>query len=255
MADLLLTHVSYLTIFIVLVLTGSGLPIPEEFPIILAGVLSAPPNPKLDPWLAFMWCLLGAIVGDCVMYVIGYHFGRPVLREHPWFARFITPEREIQIEQKFRQHGLKVFFVARFLVGIRSPVYLTAGILRVSFRRFLMIDLFCAAMVVGTFFWLAYLFGETIAKWVKGAEVGLTVAVVVAVAIVVIYMWHRHKRKSALAGADPGGNPDSPNHAPGNASPPKSTMATTAQSVLPTDHKALNSIDASRKPAARESNI
>src|SRR3989304_5815756 len=159
MTDLFLTHGSYLSIFFVLVLTGSGLPIPEEVPIIAAGIFSA--HGTLNPWLAFMWCLLGALVGDCVMYFIGYHFGRPVLSEHPWFARFVTPEREAQIEQQFRQHGFKIFFVARFLVGIRSPVYLTAGILRVSFRRFLTIDLFCATMVVGTFFWLTYLFGTT----------------------------------------------------------------------------------------------
>ena len=194
MAHLLLEHVSYLSIFIVLVLTGSGLPIPEELPIILAGVLSALPDPRLNPWLAFMWCLLGAIVGDCVMYVIGYHFGRPVLSDHPRFARFITPAREIQIEERFRKHGLKVFFIARFLVGIRSPVYLTAGILRVSFRRFLMIDLLCATCVVGTFFGVAYLFGGAIANWVKRAEFGLTALVALAAAAVALFLWRRHKQ-------------------------------------------------------------
>jgi membrane protein DedA with SNARE-associated domain len=253
MANLLLAHVSYLSIFIVLVLTGSGLPIPEEVPIIVAGVLSAPPNAKLDPWLAFMWCLLGAIVGDCVMYFIGYHFGRPVLREHPWFARFVTPEREIQIEQQFRQHGLKVFFVARFLVGIRSPVYLTAGILRVSFRRFLMIDLFCAAVVVGTFFWLAYLFGEPIAKWVQSAEVVLTIVVVVAMAIVVLYLWRRYKRKLAPAGADPDGNPQSPGGASGNSSQLKSSASTPVQPALPPEREAATS-PGERLPAAQEQN-
>jgi len=195
LTDLLLTHGSYLLIFAILVLTGSGLPIPEEVPVLAAGILSI--KGTLNPPLAFMWCVLGAIVGDCVMYVIGYHFGRPVLSDHPWFARFVTPEREIQIEQEFRKHGFKVFFIARFLVGLRSPVYLTAGILRVSFRRFLMIDLFCATMVVGTFFWVTYLLGETLAKWVKRAEVGITVVVVLALAGAGIYFWRRHKRKAA----------------------------------------------------------
>ena len=112
--------------------------------------------------MALACCLFGAIVGDSIMYWIGYHFGRGVLAEHPWWARWVTPEREAQIEEKFRQHGFKVFFVARFLVGLRSPVYLTAGILRVSFRRFFLIDLFCATAVVSTFFGLTYLFGQFI---------------------------------------------------------------------------------------------
>jgi membrane protein DedA with SNARE-associated domain len=198
MSNLLLTHGSYILIFMVLVLTGSGLPIPEEVPIITAGILSAPPDQTLNPGLAFMCCLLGAFVGDCVMYAVGYYFGRPVLKEHPWFARFVTPEREIQIEQQFRRHGFKVFFFARFLVGLRTPVYLTAGILRVSFRRFLMIDLFCATAVVGTFFWLTYLCGTAIAHWVKRAEVALSIGVILTLTGIGIYLWRRHRRKLIL---------------------------------------------------------
>src|SRR3989304_5591470 len=204
MTDLFLTHGSYLTIFLVLVLTGSGLPIPEEVPIIAAGILSA--RATLNPWLAFAWCLLGALIGDCVMYFIGYHFGRPVLQEHPWWARFVTAEREAQIEQQFHQHGFKVFFVARFLVGIRSPVYLTAGILRVSFRRFLMIDLICATTVVGTFFWLTFLFGMALAKWIRNGEVILTIVVMLALAGVSIFLWRRYYRKMAMVKSDADNN-------------------------------------------------
>jgi membrane protein DedA with SNARE-associated domain len=225
---------SYIGIFIVLVLTGSGLPIPEEFPIILAGVLSV--NQTLDPWLAFGTCLLGAIVGDCVMYVIGYQFGRPVLRDHPWFARFITPERETQIEQQFRRHGLKVFFVARFLVGLRSPVYLTAGILRVSFRRFLMIDLFCATMVVGTFFWLTYLFGEHIVKWVRTGEYVVTVLVVLALVGVGIYFWRWHiKKKVMSAKLNPCNDPPSDSHRSDLSFPPSQKPANSTHLTSHTD--------------------
>jgi membrane protein DedA with SNARE-associated domain len=149
----------------------------------------------LDPRLAFGCCLFGAVVGDAIMYWIGYHFGRGVLREHPLWARYVTPEREAQIETMFRRHGLKVFFVARFLVAIRSPVYLTAGILRMSFRRFLLIDLFCATVVVGVFYFLAFRYGKDIAAWFKQAEGWFTLAVVVAAVCAGLYFWRRHKRK------------------------------------------------------------
>ena len=68
--------------------------------------------------IALPVCLFGAVVGDCIMYYVGYHFGRGVLRGHRWFSRLITPEREQRIEENFRQHGLKAFFLARFLVGL-----------------------------------------------------------------------------------------------------------------------------------------
>lgn len=194
MTDILLEHGSYLLITLVLILTGSGLPVPEEVPIIAAGILSA--HGTLDPWLAFACCLFGAIVGDTVMYWIGFHFGRGVLREHPRWARWVSPEREQQIEVMFRRHGLKVFFVARFLVGLRSPVYLTAGIMRVSFRRFFLIDLFCATAVVGTFFSVTYFYGKELTYWIRQGEVWLTVVVVLGLACLGLYLWRRHRRKT-----------------------------------------------------------
>ena len=158
--------------------------------------------------LALGWCIFGAIAGDCVMYFIGYHFGRGVLREHPWWARCITPQREAQIEIMFRQHGLKVFFVARFLVGLRSPVYLTAGILRVSFKRFFLIDLICATAVVGTFFGLTYFFGPQIGKWFGRVEVLATIVVMLAVSVAGLLLWRRHVRRMAHAPLlDPGTDP------------------------------------------------
>src|SRR3954462_10028083 len=88
--DLQLDHLSYLGIVVVLILTGSGLPLPEEVPIIIAGVASAKEG-GLNPLLAVLCCLVGALLGDCVMYTAGYHWGHNIFREHPWFSRFLTP--------------------------------------------------------------------------------------------------------------------------------------------------------------------
>jgi len=197
MTDFLLANGSYLAIVVVLVLTGAGLPIPEEVPVVAAGILSS--HGSLDPWLALGACLFGALAGDCVMYWIGFHFGRSVVREHPWWAHFAKPQREAQIEKMIERHGLKVFFLARFLVGLRSPVYLSAGILRVPFRRFLLIDLFCATTVIGVFFTLSYRYGKTITDWLVNAEKWATVIVVPVLLCVGIYYWRRHRRKQAEA--------------------------------------------------------
>ena len=195
MANFFLSPGSYFAIFLVMMLSGAGLPIPEEVPIIAAGIASA--NESMNPWMAFACCLSGALIGDCIMYYIGYHFGRGVLEDHRWWARFLTPEREARIEEKFRKHGLGVFFIARFLVGLRSPVYITAGILRVSFRRFVCIDLVCATAVVGTFFSVSYFFG-TKAAWVRYGEYMLTTAVVIVVLALGIFLWRRHVKKRSM---------------------------------------------------------
>ena len=197
MMDFLLSHGSYLGIILFMILTGAGLPLPEEVAIVAAGVLSS--LGQLNPWLALSACLFGALAGDCVMYWIGHHFGSRVLREHHWWNRFVKPEREAQMEQMLQDHGFKVLFRARFLVGIRSPVYLSAGILRLPFKRFLLIDLFCATTVISTFFALSYYFGEPIFRWIRDAETTLTAIVITGAIIVGIYLWRRHVRRVADA--------------------------------------------------------
>lgn len=190
--DTLFNPGSYLAITVVLILTGAGLPVPEEVPIIAAGVMAG--HGRLEPWLAWGSCLLGALVGDLVMYGIGHHFGRGLVR-HPYWLHFVTPEREARIEQMIQRHGLKALLVARFLVGLRSPVYLTAGILRMPLRRFFLIDLFCATGVVTTFFLLSYFFGPTIVFWIRRMEILLTVGVVLVATAVGVFLWRRFCRQ------------------------------------------------------------
>lgn len=188
--------VPYLVVGVPIVLTGMGLPVPEEVFVIGAGLASHAGT--LEPWLALATCLVGAVLGDCAMYAIGYHFGHGLLREHPWFAKLLHPRRERQMEAMIRKHGLKVFLTARFLVGVRSPVYVAAGILRVSFRQFLLFDALCASLVVSFFFGLSYGFADKIlGLWdeIRRAEKALTVVIVAAVAATAFYFYWRHRQR------------------------------------------------------------
>ena len=192
--DFQLDHISYLGIVVVLILTGSGLPLPEEVPIVAAGIASS--VGKLNPWWAFVSCLVGAVAGDSVIYAIGYHFGRNLVTRHPRFAHLLHAEREAKIEEMIRKHGLKVFFASRFMVGVRAPVYLSAGILRMPFRRFILIDAFCATAVVALFFGLSYLYGERLTTWIQRSELGVTALVVLAVAVIGGYfLWKRRRAR------------------------------------------------------------
>lgn len=188
----------YLLLGASIVLTGMGLPVPEEFLVIGAGIASH--NHTLEPFAALFICIVAAMLGDCLSYAIGYHFGHGLVREHPRFAWLFNPRTERRMEQKLRQHGLKALIVTRFLVGVRSPVYVAAGILRVPFRYFIVCDLVSASLVVTFFFGLSFLFAEQIMlmwKRIQRAEMALTVAVIAAVLGVVAYFYIRHRRRVA----------------------------------------------------------
>jgi hypothetical protein len=95
--------------------------------------------------------------------------------------------------------------VARFLVGLRSPFYLTAGILRVSYRWFLFADFICASIVISGFFGLAWLFGDRITGLIETAERGLTAVVLVtgAVTLTVVAFFSFRQRRIRMLDQDP----------------------------------------------------
>jgi membrane protein DedA with SNARE-associated domain len=195
--DNILARWSYLGIVVFLILTGCGLPIPEEVPIVAAGWWSSPEQNKLNPGLALASCFVGAVLGDIVMYGIGRKFGRKLLERRAFFKAILTPEKEEQIETMFRRHGLKVLFVSRFLIGIRPPIYITAGILRVPFRRFVLVDMFCAAVMILTFFGMAYLFSNHVLAWIRRAEAAVTIGIaVLAVGALVGYRYYRRRAEA-----------------------------------------------------------
>lgn len=199
MLEYLLSHVSYLGIFLALALTGIGLPIPEELIVIAAG-WGAFKGVLEEPWLALAACIGGAIIGDALMYAVGYHFGHRILRHRLFFGRSPTVrmQREERAERMIQQHGLKVLFVARFLVGLRSMVYLAAGIMRMPFRRFILVEVASASTVIGIVFGLSYRYAshiDNLWQWIRTAEWTLTVALVAGIVALLLLARRRHRRR------------------------------------------------------------
>jgi membrane protein DedA with SNARE-associated domain len=221
----LLHQFSYVGIILVLVLTGMGLPIPEEAVVIFAGIAAS--HGQLDPWTALAACLLGAILGDSVTYWLGFHFGRRFLREHPLWARFLHAEREEKLERQIQRHGMKTLFAARFLVGVRAPMYLSAGILHVPYRRFLVVDVISALSVIGLTFGLSYFFGEQITTWIRRGQYGVTAAVAAGVIALGIWFWLRRRRskldRPPVEREDP---------TPAQAAPPPHRLPNTEETVI-----------------------
>lgn len=184
---------SYYGIALALLLTGCGLPLPEEVPIVAAGVLAA--NGKMIWYWALVACIGGAMAGDNAMYFLGRRFGRGLLKDHPWWVGFMTPQREERVEQMIRKKGSLVLFGARFLPGLRMPIYVASGILKMPYARFFLADTIGATIVVGACFGLAYYFGPQIRQVIHDAEWWLTIVVVVVAVVVglVYYFWRRKK--------------------------------------------------------------
>lgn len=152
----------YVAVFAVLLVCGFGVPIPEDITLVAGGVISGLGYANVH--YMFVVGMAGVLVGDGIMFLAGRIFGHKVLRFKP-IARILTQERFEAVQEKFEKYGNWVLFVARFLPGLRSPIFITAGMTRrVSYWRFLIMDGFAALISVPVWVYLGY-YGAANRDW------------------------------------------------------------------------------------------
>ena len=194
LADALIQHFGYFGIFLVLVLGGLGLPVPEEVPIILAAVLVRKGTMLIVP--AFLACLLGVLIGDFIVYFLGYFYGEKVLGFRVT-RKFLTKEREAQIKGYFHRHGVKILILGRFAVGFRTAAYLTAGILQLPVLRLFLTDLCAATFSTCLMFGLGYAFASKLEEGLDDAKTYITPLIAAALTI---WLLHRYVKGRLRAG-------------------------------------------------------
>jgi membrane protein DedA with SNARE-associated domain len=196
-----------LGVFAALVAAGVGFPMPEEIPIVAAGAATGhsaqDPTSWLRWWLLLPVCILGVVISDGLLYLVGRVFGLGLLK-FPLVARILPRDRLLRIQNNFRRYGVLILLFARFLPGIRSPIFLTAGIMRLSWRRFLLADGLYAIPGVSLLFFLAYWFTDQFREAVERAETYLgrirPLLVVAAILGIAVYFLVQFLRKPVHTG-------------------------------------------------------
>jgi len=204
---------TYLGVFAVLVLGSLGVPIPEEMAIIAAAVLSH--EGLVRWWLALPICLLGVLSGDMALYWVGRHWGADVLA---WrvVRLVLTRKREQWLKAAYRRHALKTVVTARHVMGLRAAAFLTAGMARVPFWKFVVADAGTAALGVPLGFGVAYFFTEqitAIAADVHRVERWLALAGLLVLAVVLgvgVWRWKRRLGTERLEGEQSEGHAPRP---------------------------------------------
>ena len=185
---------AYAVILGVLFACGLGVPIPEDITLIAAGLLAA--LGKISIGGALIAGFVGVMVGDAFLFFIGRHFGERVFAL-PIFRKIFTPKRVQLAQKRVRENSKFICFTARFLPGLRSPIFLTAGVLGVSPWTFFALDGLAALLSVPVWVVGAYWFGQNLDEalaFAKQMQVYLLIGLVVFIAAYVFYK----KRKSKL---------------------------------------------------------
>ena len=149
-------HLVYLGIYLMLLLSALGMPLPEDLTLVATGYLIT--KGIVQPVPAVAVGILGVLTGDQFGYFLGRHFGARIVR-HRFFSRVLPEKRYAWIRGKFDRHGEKLVFFARFVSGLRGPVFIASGTLGMPRGRFLLYDFAAALISVPLFILIGHLAG------------------------------------------------------------------------------------------------
>ena len=179
-----------------LLLSAVGVPLPEDLTLATSGYLI---SKSLMSWVPTVLVgIAGVLTGDQFVYSLGKAFGPKVLA-HRWLSRLLPPERYEKIRARFLRHGPKMIFFARFVAGLRGPVFLTAGVLQMPRRRFLLWDFAGALVNVPLFVLAGYLVGPRLETLFADLQ-RFWQLVILLLALTVVGLWLRaavRKRRAA----------------------------------------------------------
>ena len=187
--------------FLILLLCGLGLPLPEDIVLLVSGVLAAMEG---RPWQTVTFVMYAAVLmGDSLIFLGGRRYGARLLRSR-WLRAAFSEAKQAKVQEFTARHGAKSLFFARFLPGLRAVVFFSAGSLQVSFLKFLVLDGLAALISVPVFVWLGHFlwlrFGDDIDRFDAAVDrvhdgsvwLGLVLLLVIGVQAV---RWYRRRRQ------------------------------------------------------------
>ncbi len=99
-------------------------------------------------------CLFGILFGDFLLYLAGRKLGRPALRRIP-LRWMIDPVKLDETEDWFKRRGGLAILISSFVPGTRLHAYVYAGLLGVSYVKFLFFFVLAAVIWTPGLIWIS----------------------------------------------------------------------------------------------------
>ncbi|MFD5511522.1 DedA family protein [Streptomyces sp. NPDC127051] len=190
----------YLLVGLVIGLESLGIPLPGEI-ILVSSALLASQHGEIDPVVLGICASTGAIVGDSIGYAIGRRGGKPLLeRLGRRFPKHFGPEYVAQAERAFEKWGMWAVFFGRFVALLRIFAGPLAGVLHMSYWRFLVANVLGGILWAGGTTAVIYTIGIVAEPWLKGFSwVALVLALVIGLTVTLVLRGRMKKAAAATA--------------------------------------------------------
>jgi membrane-associated protein len=188
---------AHILFFFLLMLAGLNLPISEDIILLTGGAIASTCIPEHTTRL-YLWIYFGCWISAWEVYWLGRLLG-PKLYNVKFLARFVTPQRVDRLHHYYERFGVYVFIVGRFIPGgVRNALFLSCGMGKMPFLKFILRDGFACIFSSATLFTLGYLFGSNYEVLVKYAKTYNYIVIGIIVTLIItgiVFLWYRNREK------------------------------------------------------------
>lgn len=158
----------YLALFLALMGGAIGLPIPEDIPLIAAGIAAQAGAGRVE--LLFLTCYFSVLIGDTFVYYVGRKLG-PKLFQMNWFKKRHSESKVRRFRLRMEKRSLAMIFIARHLFYLRTVTFLTCGAVKMKASRFIMNDAIAALISVPLMMTVGYFAAEHYEEVKRNVEI------------------------------------------------------------------------------------
>ena len=192
-----MAQIHYALVTFAAVFSTLFLPVPEEVTLLGAGYLAR--IGRLSFWLALVAAYLAIIAGDVITFFVARLF-LPRLLRMKWVKKIFSARAQKWAEDLVARHGTWTIVIARFLVGLRGPVYAALGASPYPSGKFMVVNSAVGVLEVAILVFVGWLLGPS-DRLVHGVrEIELASAAVLIFSVLlpfVLKRWLQHRDSHA----------------------------------------------------------
>lgn len=157
-----------------------------EGPIVTYAAAFAASLGVFNIWIIFILALFGNIVPDTVLYSFG-RFSRGS-RVERWVETFgLTNKRMAKIEGGFMKNTYKTLLIIKLTPLLPAPGLILSGFMKVSFRKFLLIDIIFNVAAALIFTALGFYSGVSLGSITRYLKMGWFLVPLFVILIIIVY--------------------------------------------------------------------
>ena len=201
----LLGNLNYGTVFFLMLLESTVIPVPSELVVSPAAYHAAGGN--LNVFLVILFATIGADCGATINYVAGYYLGRPIIYRFAnsrWGHLCLLNQEKVEKSEKyFYNHGMVATITGRLIPGIRHLISIPAGLAKMNYWMFLLYTTIGAGIwncILAALGWYLYSvvpedqLNEKLIEYGEYIKYGIIALVILAIAYFLVKKYFNKKK-------------------------------------------------------------